>query len=246
MYCTGIGSSSRYCWRIFAITLGSRSSPAMTSAGLPGNRCCSEKISTDTKNRVGISCRMRLPRKFNMERPVSRAQRSVQRCDAEPGSIFGWVPDQQSAARALLRIRDTRGSARIRSLQFQPNDTHQSIRHRPVALKPGRVRDQELAVIEIDDGFVLEHEAGHFLIDRLAHGRIGDQTRILKTLVDVRVGVDAVILRRLGVQEDVSIAVGIDPAAPSDQESLEFAGLGLLEGGREFDQANLQVEAGLR
>src|ERR1700730_4010415 len=48
------------------MTLGSRSSPAMTSAGSPGSNCCSEKIMIDTKNSVGISCRMRLPRKFRL------------------------------------------------------------------------------------------------------------------------------------------------------------------------------------
>ena len=39
-----------------AITAGSRSSPAITSAGSPGNRCCREKIRIDTKNSVGINC----------------------------------------------------------------------------------------------------------------------------------------------------------------------------------------------
>src|SRR6202035_2744407 len=66
MYWTGIGRSSRYCSRIWAMTAGSRSSPAMISAGSPGNRCCSEKIRIDTKNNVGISCSRRLPRKFSM------------------------------------------------------------------------------------------------------------------------------------------------------------------------------------
>src|SRR3954451_3586464 len=45
---------------------GSRSSPAITSAGSPGKRCCSEKIRTDTKNSVGISCSRRLVRKVSI------------------------------------------------------------------------------------------------------------------------------------------------------------------------------------
>src|SRR3954464_2694395 len=51
----------------------------MTSAGSPGSNCCSEKISTDTKNSVGMSWRMRRARKFSMVSSVSRAQpRSLQ------------------------------------------------------------------------------------------------------------------------------------------------------------------------
>ena len=83
--------------------------PAITMAGSPGNRCCSEKIRIDTKNSVGISWRMRLARKLSMMRFVSRAQRSVERCAAEPGSILsGWAPDQRCTAGALHRVRDTR------------------------------------------------------------------------------------------------------------------------------------------
>src|SRR6516225_6165020 len=35
------------------MTAGSRSSPANAVAGSPGNSCCSPKINSDTKNRVG-------------------------------------------------------------------------------------------------------------------------------------------------------------------------------------------------
>ena len=73
-----------------------------------------------------------------------------------------------------------------------------------------------------------------------------DETGVFKRLVGFRVGIAAVVLRRLAVQEDVGVAVGIDPAAPADQEGLEFAGLGLLERGRELDDADLQVEARFR
>src|SRR5262245_39793816 len=47
------------------MTCGSRSSPAMTSAGSPGSNCCSEKMMSDTKNSVGASCSSRLPRKLS-------------------------------------------------------------------------------------------------------------------------------------------------------------------------------------
>src|SRR6202035_5736507 len=190
-----------YCWRIWAITLGSRSSPAITSAGSPGNRCCSEKIRIDTKNNVGISCSTRLPRKFSM---------------------------------AFLSLAAA-------SLQLQPDHAHQPVRHLLVAFQLGGVGDQELAVIEIDDRLVVEHESGDLLVDRLALFRIADEARLLKPLVGLRVGIFGVVQRRAVVQEDVGIAVGIDPAAPVDLVRLEFAGLGLLEGGCEFKDADLQI-----
>jgi len=43
-----------------SITAGSRSSPAMIIAGSPGRSCCSEKISTDTKEQCRMSCTIRL------------------------------------------------------------------------------------------------------------------------------------------------------------------------------------------
>src|SRR5665647_1402429 len=76
---------------------GSRSSPAMTSAGSPGNRCCSEKIRIDTKNSVGISCRMRLARKFSMVL-VSRAQRGAD----EPRSLQRQPGHAHQPVRHLL------------------------------------------------------------------------------------------------------------------------------------------------
>jgi hypothetical protein len=62
------------------------------------------------------------------------------------------------------------------------------------------MRDQELAVIEIDQRFVVEHNLRQPFIDRLALRRIGDQARIFERLVGLRVGIAAIVLRRLGVQ----------------------------------------------
>src|SRR5258708_1084299 len=58
-----MGSFSRYCWRISSSTLGSRSSPAMISAGSPGSSCCRPKISIDTRISVGMICSSRRVRK---------------------------------------------------------------------------------------------------------------------------------------------------------------------------------------
>src|SRR5450755_1185444 len=102
------------------MTSGSRSSPAITSAGSPGNKCCSEKIRIDTKNSVGISCNMRLARKLSMR--------------------VSW------ARRVGL------------SLQLQPDHAHQSIRHLRVAFQLGRVREKQLAVIDIDERIIVKHD----------------------------------------------------------------------------------------
>src|ERR1700731_2097119 len=95
------------------MTLGSRSSPAITSAGSPGSNCCNEKIRIDTKNSVGINWVRRLARKLSM-----------------------------------------------RSLQLQPDHAHQPVRNLFVALELGGVRNQYLAVIEIDDRLLIEHDFG--------------------------------------------------------------------------------------
>src|SRR5439155_2219984 len=130
------------------MTLGSRSSPAMTSAGSPGNSCCSEKIRIDTKNSVGMSWAMRRARKFSMV--VSRA--------AAP------------------------------SLQLQPNHAHQSVRHLLVAFELIGVRDDDAAVIEIEDRLIVELELRQLLVDFLALGRVGNETRVVERLVGI--GID--------------------------------------------------------
>src|SRR5437899_8562771 len=114
------------------MTSGSRSSPAMASAGSPGSNCCSEKIRIETKNSVGISWTTRRARKFSMER--SRVQQ--------------------------------------RSLQLQPDHTHQSVRHLLVALEFGGMRDQDAAVIDVEQRLFLQHELRQFFIDCLALRRI--------------------------------------------------------------------------
>src|ERR1700681_2637685 len=98
------------------MTSGSRSSPAITSAGSPGNKCCNEKMSIDTKNSVGISCITRLARKLSI-------------------------------------ARFPRGSF---SHQLQADHAHQPVRHLLVTFEPGRMREQQFAVVEINDRLVVE------------------------------------------------------------------------------------------
>ena len=49
------GRSRWYRARMAATAAGSCSSPASATAASPGSSCCSEKISTETKNSVGTS-----------------------------------------------------------------------------------------------------------------------------------------------------------------------------------------------
>src|SRR3981189_2724372 len=116
------------------MTAGSRSSPAMTSAGSPGNKCCSEKISTDTKNNVGMICRIRLPRKFSMARFVFRG--------------------------------------RPLSLQLKSDHAYQPVRHLDIALKLFGVGDQNLAVEDVEQRFVVENDLGQLFVDRLSLPRV--------------------------------------------------------------------------
>ena len=71
-------------------------------------------------------------------------------------------------------------------------------------------------MIEVDQRLVVKHDLGQLLVDRLALRRIGDEAGVFERLVGLRIGIAAVVLRRVGVQKDVGIAVGIDPAAPAD------------------------------
>jgi len=86
------------------------------------------------------------------------------------------------------------------SYELQSDHTHQSVRHLLVALELGGVH-QQLAVIKIDDRFVVERDFGQLFVDRLALRRIGNQARIFKRLVGLRVGIKGLVLRRFGVQK---------------------------------------------
>src|SRR5207245_253619 len=140
------------------MTSGSRSSPAMTSAGSPGSNCCSEKIRIETKNSVGNNWTRRRARKISMVR-VSRAR--------------AW------------------------SLEFQPDDAHQPVRHLLVAFQPGGMRDQDPAVIEVEDWLFVDRELRQLFVKGLALRLICDKASVVECLVCLGIGPDAVILRRV-------------------------------------------------
>src|SRR4029453_4579382 len=96
------------------------------------------------------------------------------------------------------------------------------------------MRDQELGMIKIDQRLVVEYDLGQFLVDRHALRLVGHETGVFKRFIGFRVGIAAVILRRLTVQKYEGVAVRIDTSAPGDEKGLKFSSLGLLERGREL------------
>src|SRR5258708_18223292 len=79
------------------MTLGSRSSPASAIAGSPGSRCCSPKMSTDTKNSVGMIAARRFSRKSSTGAPASVQLQVLQPNHAvgngaKPGELVGIGP----------------------------------------------------------------------------------------------------------------------------------------------------------
>src|SRR5436190_23752871 len=175
------------------MTLGSRSSPAITSAGSPGNRCCSENIRIDTKNSVGISCTMRLAMKFSMADVDSRESRKAVATSTFPPP---------------LRMREQlRCSMQPSSFQLQPDHAHQPVRHLLVTLKLVGVGDQESAVKDIKNRLFVEHELRQLLVDRLPLRLLRDKARVIERLIGLGVGPRAVVLRASAFEEDVGIAV---------------------------------------
>src|SRR5262245_56522096 len=116
-------------------------------------------------------------------------------------------------------------------LHFDADDADEAIRHLLIALDPVAERDQHAAVIEIDDGALGQELARHDFIALLAVGGHTLGARLQMRGVDLLVAILAVVLRRVAGLEDVGVAVGIDTAAPADEEQLELAILGLLERG---------------
>src|SRR5436190_13728342 len=116
-----------------------------------------------------------------------------------------------------------------RSLQLQSDYAHQPVRHLLVTFELRRMRDQDAAVVNIEERFFLQHDLRQLLIDCLALRLISDEAPVIERLVGLLVGPGAVVLRRVGLLEDVGVAVRIDPAAPGQEIGLVFSGLSLLQ-----------------
>src|SRR5215210_5447913 len=195
------------------MTSGSFSSPAMTSAGSPGSSCCSPKISTDTKNSVGRSWTSRLAKRLSIE-PSSRLKPSE-----EPRSRSGRrakaARDPGSALRAVRDDVRRRGS-----LQLDADQAHEAVGHLLVALELRRVRDDDEAVVDVDDRALAQHLGGHLLVEALALLVVVLGARLLEAGVDLRVGIAPVVLRRIRLLEDVDVAVRIGAPRPGEHVGL--------------------------
>ena len=94
------------------------------------------------------------------------------------------------------------------------------------------MRDQDAAVVDVEQRLFLQHDLRQSFIDRLALRLVGDEAAVIERLVGLLVGPGAVVLRRVGFLEDVGVAVRIDPTAPRQQICLVFSGFGLFQRGR--------------
>src|SRR4051794_21151436 len=130
---------------------------------------------------------------------------------------------KNSVGTSWTRRRARKFSISPQSLQLQPDDAHQPVRHLLVALELRGVRDQDPAVIEIEKRLFIKHNPGQLFIDRFSLRLICNKTGTIERLVGIRIGPGAVVLRRSGFLEDVGIAVRIDPSAPRQHDSLVFA-----------------------
>src|SRR6476661_8700148 len=180
------------------MTSGSRSSPAITSAGSPGSNCCSENIRIDTKNSVGISCRIRLLRKFSIGHAKSAARGAWTwlkiAATSFPPPLWGRDREARNPTGFWVcgalhpnpphKGREQRNSSRsLSSLELQPDHAHQPVRHLLVAFELGGVRNQNPAVVDVKERLVLRHRFGQLLVDRLALRHVGDESRIVERLV---------------------------------------------------------------
>src|SRR5258708_311219 len=136
------------------MTLGSRSGAAITIAGSPGNKCCSEKIRIETKNSVGISCSRRLPRKFSM-------------------GVFSLAPPFAGSRRAKLALRGSgRGALPSANAEFATTLCHAPHPEAPLRaasdLSPQRAARGEEGALRAASAHAYRPLAPHFAGSRRA------------------------------------------------------------------------------
>src|SRR6185312_15499230 len=198
-YWTGSGLSRCIVSRRCAITAGSRSSPARTIAGSPGRSCCSPKISTDATNSVGTICAMRRTRYVSIGVRAPAAGR----------------PARRQPRRALL--------------ESQVLHAHEAVGDRAQAGQLARIRPQPVAMVEVDDRPVLEHDRRELAEELLALGDVAGGARALQDVVDFGLAVTGVVERLLASVEAVDVAVGIGTAAPREHVRVELPLVGHVE-----------------
>ena len=91
-YCTGMGASRLSSARSWAITAGSRSSPAMAMSGSPGSSFCSPNTIILTSNSVGMASSRRLQISSSMVSPRDGYFASVTPARRTMPSGYGLKP----------------------------------------------------------------------------------------------------------------------------------------------------------
>ena len=87
------------------------------------------------------------------------------------------------------------------SFQLQSDHADQPVGHLLVAFHSGGVRDQDPAVIDVEERFFVERGLCQLFIDRLALRLVRDEPGIVEPLVSLGIGPGAIVLRRILVQE---------------------------------------------
>ena len=91
-----------------------------------------------------------------------------------------------------------------------------------------------MAVEEIDDRSVLEHDGGDLGVDLLALGKIERRARAVEQVVDGLVAITCIIEWLLAAIKAEDVAVRIGAAAPRQYVRLEVAFVGHVERGSEL------------
>jgi hypothetical protein len=102
-------------------------------------------------------------------------------------------------------------TAALCSLQLNARQPDETVGQLAVAVDLGGMGDDHQPVVEVYDRPFLQQPLGGFLVKGLALGEIVLRSRLIEPGIDLRIAVAAVVLWRLGLVEDVGIAVGIDP-----------------------------------
>src|SRR5580658_11317477 len=142
-------------------------------------------------------------------------------------------------ARAGLHAR-LKGVSAGRSVKHQSLRTDKAVGERMEAGETLRVGVDPAAMVEVDQRAVLQHLRRHdgVVLEALRHivggARRGDRA------VDLGIAIARIVDRAFAGHEVEKVAVGIDAAAPGEEEGVELAFLRQRQRGREFGRANVE------